>query len=151
MAKLRAKQYFLNRIAKAQLEEDTEATEEYQRLLEKCDIIPNEIFEQWENTGANILHNVNGYKISKVKSTKPRKATQKVYYALGAAVDKLTEKAIGIITGSNNLHGTAYAEYLTWIPCSQIIEQDGKIYIPAWIVSENNIWDFINKKDSIKI
>jgi len=82
MAKLRAKQYFLNRIAKAQLEEDTEAIQEYQRFLEKCDIIPNKTFEQWENAGANTLHSVNGYKIPKVKSTKPRKATQKVYYAL---------------------------------------------------------------------
>jgi len=151
MAKAKAKQYFLNRIVKARIEEDTEATQEYQKLLEKCDIIPDTTFEIWENQGSNTLHNVNGYKIPKVKSTKSRKATQKVYYALGAPVDKRTEKAIGIVTGSNNLHGTAYAEYLTWIPCSQIIEHDGKIYIPAWIVSENNIWDFINKKDSIKI
>ena len=150
MAKARAKQYFLNRISKARFEEDIEAMQEYQRLLEKCDIIPNETFEIWENQGNNTLHSVNGYKIPK-KSTKPRKTTQKVYYALGAPIDRITEKAVGIVTESNNLHGTAYKEYLTWIPNSQIIKQDNKIYISAWIVSENNIWDFINKKDSIKI
>ena len=126
-------------------ESDGEDREYYNRMADKCESIPVEEFDKISQGEARAL--VEGYKIK--KTTKTRKATKKAYYALVAKCDRVTEKAIGFITGTNHLHGSGYREYVEWIADSLIIRQDDKKYIPAWIIAEKGLWDFVNKDDKI--
>ena len=125
---------------------ENEPEDYYYQFIAKCDIVPDEIFAGMENR-SDIRPTVIEYKIPKVK--KPRKPSKKAYYALVAKCDRVTEKAIGFIIGTNHLHGSGYMEYVEWIADSLIIRQDDKKYIPAWIIAEKGLWDFVNKEDKI--
>jgi len=148
-AKERAKQYFQKRIEKALSQDKEEDAEDFQLMLNKCDNIPLEVFEDWEiKDSTPLYHAVNNYvpKKTRKKSSKP---TKKAYYALIYSGDRFTEKATGFITGSNNMHGAKHMVYVEFVANSLIIEQDDKKYIPAWIVSDKGLWDFVNKEDKI--
>jgi len=125
-------------------ESDGEDREYFLKMADKCELIPVEEFDKINQGDARNL--VESYKIK--KTIKTRKA-KKAYYALIAKCDRVTEKAIGFVTGTNHLHGSGYREYVEWIADSLIIRQDEKEYIPAWIIAEKGLWDFVNKKDKI--
>ena len=127
---------------------ENEPEDYYFQFIAKCDIIPNKIFASMENR-SDIRPEVINFKIPKVK--KPRKLSKKAYYALIYSGDRFTEKATGFITGSNNMHGARHMVYLEFVANSLIIEQDDKKYIPAWVVIEKGLWDFVNKDDKMTI
>jgi hypothetical protein len=56
------------------------------------------------------------------------------YYLLdGGAIQEVTDKAYGIVVGSNNLHGNSFKLFIEWIPESQTIKQGRDIYVAAWL------------------
>ncbi|GAB6989397.1 hypothetical protein [Paenibacillus pini] len=124
--------------------DDEEWTEIFSYLYKKFDLMPEEAFSQCSNF-TNIRSAIHEYKI---KSSR-KNSSKKTYCKLEAPIDEVTEKAYGIITGSNNLSGTNYKEYVSWIPTSQVIEEDSKVYVPNWLISNNNMWGFVNKNDKI--
>jgi len=101
-------------------ESDGEDREYFLKMADKCELIPVEEFDKINQGDARNL--VESYKIK--KTIKTRKA-KKAYYALIAKCDRVTEKAIGFVTGTNHLHGS------------------------GWIIAEKGLWDFVNKKDKI--
>lgn len=117
--------------------------DELPKLLEKYNQMTDNDFSECQTPG-DVYHTLEAW-------TKPRKKRQHVksekqtYYKLDEPIQEVTEKAYGIVTGSNNLHGSRLQLYIEWIPISQIKEIDNNIYIPAWLISKNNLWDFIDK------
>jgi len=124
--------------------DDQDWEEIFSSLYNKFDSVPDELFHECISF-VDVRTVIQNYK---VKSS--RKApTRKTYSKLEAPIDSATEKAIGIVTGSNNMNGSNYKEYTSWLPTSQVIEEDGKVYIPNWLVNSNNMWGFVNSNDRI--
>jgi len=124
--------------------------EELPELLNKFDQMTDNDFSECTSKG-DVYHKVNCWSKPKTKR-KPSAKTTQVYYKLNKhAIDKVTDKAYGIITGCNNLHGKNYRTFIQWIPQSQCKEIDKQIYIPAWIVSTEGIWDYIDKESKVNL
>jgi len=121
--------------------------EELPELLAKFEQMTDNDFV--ECTASNqVYHKINGWSKPRVKrkhSTTPKTQT---YYKL-IQIDRVTEKAYGVVIGSNNMHGSNYKEFIEWIPASQIKEIDKNIYIPTWIIAKSNLWNSIDKESKI--
>lgn len=96
-------------------------------------------------SGGSVYHKINDWIPKRKLAT--RKPKNQAYYA--AEIDTVTEKAVGFVTGCNNLHGNNYREYITWVAQSICVDYDGKTYIPAWIVSKDGLWNSVDKNDKI--
>jgi hypothetical protein len=116
-------------------------------MMDKFNKIPFELISN-ETKGLKILRIVDEWKAPKV-ARKINPDSKKAYFKLDEVIDYSTEKAIGIVTGSNNLHGNAYREYVEWIPTSQILDINGKVYLPAWLISKKGFWKYVDKEDKI--
>lgn len=123
--------------------------EELSYLLNKYEQMTDNDFLECKTPG-DVYHIIQAWTKPKKKRqyVKPEKQT---YYRLDEPIQEATEKAYGIVTGSNNLHGSRLQVYIEWIPISQIKEIENNIYIPAWLISKNSLWNFIDKDSKIEL
>ena len=125
--------------------------EELPELLKKFDQMTEEDFSEC-NTPGQTYHKIVGWSKPRAKRKSSRKPENQVYYKLRTGdIQEVTDKAYGIVTGTNNLHGKNYRTFITWIPQSQTKKIEKDIYIPAWIVSTSGLWDFIDKESKINL
>lgn len=130
--------------------ENDEMVELIQDYLIKLNKFTNEQFENQfkQDLSFNeirIFLDMNSPKITK----KTIKKTKETYYKFVGTYDRVTEKAFGIVTGTNGQNGSNYREFIEWVPFSQVMEENNNTYIPTWLVRKNNLWDFINKNETI--
>jgi len=125
--------------------------EELPELLVKFKQMNEEDFSDCERPG-QVYHKIVGWSKPRAKRKPSSTSKIQVYYKLNKdAIDEVTDKAYGIVTGCNNLHGKNYRTFIQWIPQSQCKEIDKQIYVPAWIVSSEGIWDYIDKESKINL
>jgi hypothetical protein len=120
--------------------------DEAEYLLGKYNQMGESDFDDCTSSGS-VYHKIVGW--APKRKTVARKTQNQAYYA--ASIDRVTEKAYGFVTGSNNLHGNRYREYITWVAQSVCVDRDDKTYIPAWIISKDSLWDSIDKNDKINL
>jgi hypothetical protein len=124
--------------------------EELPELLEKFEQMTENDF--LECTASNqVYHVIVGWSKPKTKRKPSTTPKIQVYYKLNTPIQEATEKAIGIVTGQNNLHGKNYRTFIEWIPLSKIKQIEKDIFIPAWIISKNGLWYFVDKESKITL
>ena len=85
----------------------------------------------------------------KKRKRKPSTAKAQAYYKL-LQIDTCTEKAIGVVTSTNGcISRGARSEFVQWIPLSQTKTINNQTFVPAWIISKNDLWNFIDKESKI--
>jgi len=124
--------------------------EELPELLNKFDQMTDNDFSECTSKG-DVYHKVNCWSKPKTKRKPSTTPKNQIYYKLDIPIQEATEKAIGIVTGSNNLHGSNYREFIEWIPQSQCKTIEKDIYIPTWIISKNGLWDFVDKESKVNL
>jgi hypothetical protein len=148
MTRQELKKQLLKKMFRMKLNQYDDGKIEIKRMLAKFDLIPDNDLFNYQQKNSSIYHFVNDYGFKRNVSS--NKNSKKVYYKLTENPDCRTEKAIGVITGDNGSminHDLRY--YIEWIPISQIIEENGKIYIPYWIIRKNAFGKYIDKTDRI--
>lgn len=64
---------------------------------------------------------------------------------------KETEKSIALFNGyTGNFKNGESLFNVNYIAKSIIIEENGKMYMPSWLVSKNNLWNDVYKDDCIQ-
>jgi hypothetical protein len=126
--------------------ERTDGEDWVQELIEKFNTVPENAYANC-NDFLDLRIVINEYK--KPSNRKPSATKKVAYLELTTSIEYTSEKAIGFGNGNNGMHGSNYKEYIQWIPNSKIVEVDNKIFIPAWIVAKNNLWDVVNKENKI--
>jgi len=97
-----------------------------------------------------VYHAIVGWSKPRAKR-KPSTSKIQAYYKL-LQIDSATEKAIGVITGTNGcVSRGARSEFIQWIPLSQTKTIDNQTFVPAWIISKNDLWDYIDKESKVNI
>jgi hypothetical protein len=149
MKKQEAFKILNDRLVKDIERENDEMVELIQKYLTKLNEFTDEQFESQfkQNLTFNEIRTFLEMNTPKT-NRKPAKRTKQTYYKL-MQIDKVTEKAYGIVTGTNGQNGSNYREYYEYVPFSQVIEKEKEIYVPSWIVVKNSLWNFINKNESI--
>jgi len=125
--------------------------EELPELLAKFEQMTEEDFSECGSPG-QVYHKIVAWSKPRAKRKPSAKPKTQIYYKLNLGdLQEVTEKAYGICTGSNNLHGSRHRLFLEWIPQSQCKKIEKDIYIPAWIVSTSGLWDFIDKESKVNL
>jgi hypothetical protein len=121
--------------------------EEINRLRSKIDLMQESDFDGCKNAGM-VYHTINCWIPKRKKAI--HKPKNQAYYAVDI-IDKITDKAYGFVTATNNMHGKNYSEYITWVAQSICVVTNGKTYIPAWVALKEGLWKSVNKNDKINI
>lgn len=130
--------------------DDEEWIEELNDLIEKIEGAPIQHIEETyaEEINLNEIRLYVGLNRHKPKR-KRKKSSTTTYYKFIGTFDEVTEKAFGIITGTNEMHGVAYRVYYEWIPFSQVVKENDKTYIPAWLINTKGIQKMIDWDDKM--
>jgi len=123
--------------------------EELPELLQKFEQMTDNDFSECTSSG-QVYHKIVGWSKPKAKRKPKAKPESQPYYKI-SIIDEVTDKAYGIVTGCNNLHGKNYRTFIQWIPQSQCKKIDKQIYIPAWMVATEGLWDFVEKESKINL
>jgi len=126
--------------------ERTDFDEWVVELIQKFETLPEESYASCQDF-YDLRVTIQTYRKPSARKTLTKRKT--TYLELGVPISTATEKAIGFVTGTNNKHGSNYREFVQWVAKSQIIEQDDKTFIPAWIVSNEMIWHCVDKNSTI--